>query len=198
MTAVLLLSEVMQEKRRHQRIRFGLPLSVQIGYDGCLDIGTLENLSLSGFMVRTSVPLVVGKKFGCEFSISGHSRIDAVAVTISSLGNLFGARFQEGPINDLLVRDAIEEAIANGSASSVSTHVVQGKRVLSVSGGLNATLENDFVYGLTKAGVEELDLSEVTCVDAAGIELCKKAMRNHGVSLGTQSPCFILAWNSWA
>lgn len=188
----------MQEQRRHQRIRFAIPLTVLIGYNGRLESGTLENLSLSGFMVRTAIPLQIGRNFGCEFSVSEGTRIDAVATTVSRLGDLCGARFQDGPVINLLVRDVMEETIASGSASSVCTRTVQGKKVLCVAGGLNATLENDFSYSLTKVGIDELDLSRVTCVDVAGIELCKKAMRNHGVSLVGQSPCFALAWKSWA
>lgn len=188
----------MEEHRRHQRIRFGKPLPIQIGYNGRLETGALENLSLSGFMVRTAIPLEVGKSFGCEFRIDTSVRIDTVAVTVSRLGDLFGARFQAGPINDLLVKNAMDDAIAGGTASCVSTHVVQGRKIMCVAGGLNKTLENDFDYGLNKAGITELDLSAVTCVDKAGIDLCKTAMRKHGVTIGAQSSCFTLAWKSWA
>lgn len=187
----------MQEQRRHQRIRFGTPLVIQIGYNGQLEKGRLENLSLSGFMVRTNISLEIGKNFGCEFKIMGSVRIDAPATAVSRLGDLYGARFHVGPINERLVKNAMEDAIANGSASSVSTHNVRGKKVMCVSGGLNATLENDFSYALTKAGINELDLSAVTCVDNDGLNLCKDAMRNYGVTIGAQSTCFSLAWNNW-
>lgn len=186
----------MEEQRRHQRIRFANPPPVRIGYGGTIAEGRLENLSLSGFMVRTSVPLEVGKNFGCEFSVLGSSRIDAVAVTVSRLGSLCGARFLAGPINSLLIKDAIEEAIESGQASCVSTHILQGRKIMVVAGGLNATLENDFNYALTKAGIDELDLSAVTRIDEAGLALCKNAMRNHGITIGARSECFMRAWKA--
>jgi len=186
----------MQEQRRHQRIRFSTPLSVEIGYGGRIGHGTLENLSLSGFMLRTNLVLEVGKNFGCEFSISSSARIDAVAVTVSRLGDLFGARFQAGPISNLLIRDAMDEAIASGNASSVSTHIEQGRKIMYVAGGLNAALAHDFDYALNKAGIDELDLSAVTQVDETGIALCKKAMHDHGVNIGARSACFSLAWKN--
>ena len=184
----------MQEQRRHQRIRFNTPVPVAIGFGGRIGSGTLENLSLSGFMVRTNLILEVGKNFGCEFSISNSARIDTAAITVSRLGDLFGARFQAGPINSLLIKDAMDEALASGHASSVSTHVEQGRKIMYVAGGLNAALTNDFDYAVNKAGIDELDLSAVTQVDDIGIALCKKAMHDRGVNIGARSMCFSLAW----
>lgn len=186
----------MHDQRRHQRIRFSKPLIIRIGFNGRLGSGCLENLSVSGFMVRTQVPLEVGKNFGCEFSIFGAARIDTVAVAVSSLGDLFGARFQAGPINSLLVKDALDQALASGHASSVSMHTVEGKKVLCVAGGLTASLENDFSFCLSKSGIHELDLSAVTRTDPAGLALCKNAMRHHGVSIRASSECFASAWQA--
>ncbi|OQA31074.1 MAG: PilZ domain protein [Betaproteobacteria bacterium ADurb.Bin341] len=188
----------MHDQRRHQRIRFGKPLAIRIGFNGQLGSGYLENLSISGFMVRTEIPLEVGKNFGCEFSIFGSARIDTIAITVSCLGDLFGARFQAGPISSLLVKDALDQALASGHASSVSMHTMEGKKVLCVAGGLNASLENDFSFCLTKSGIHELDLSGVTRIDPAGLALCRNAMRHHGVSIRASSECFASAWQNQA
>jgi hypothetical protein len=50
----------MQEQRRHQRIRFGLPPRVTVGYGGVLGEGVIENLSLSGMMFSTDMALDIG------------------------------------------------------------------------------------------------------------------------------------------
>ena len=76
----------MEDQRRHQRIRFGSPPSIKIGYAGSTMRGTVENLSLSGIMVRTPQLLEVGKTFGCEFSVFGSPKIDVAAITISKVG----------------------------------------------------------------------------------------------------------------
>jgi len=186
----------MHEQRRHQRIRFGIQPPIKIGFAGESKTGTLENLSLSGLMVRTVLPLEVGKTFGCEFSVFGSTRIDVAAVTVSRIGDLFGARFQSGPISELLIKDAIDGALASGRASVVNMHQVEGRKVLRVAGGLNATLANDFDYSLNKIGIDELDLSGVTKVDLDGIGLCRLAVQAFGVTIGTLSDCFAEAWNS--
>lgn len=184
----------MLEQRRHQRIRFGTPPSIKIGYAGRTKLGTVENLSLSGIMVRTSQPLEVGKTFGCEFSVFGSPKIDIAAVVISRVGDLFGARFQSGPISDLLIKDAMETALHSGQASIVSMHQQNGRRILRIAGGLNGSLENDFTYSLNKVGVDEIDVSDVSQVDEAGLNLCLNAVARHGANIGAQSPCFSSAW----
>ena len=45
----------MLDQRRHQRIRFGILPTVKIGYGGAIGEGSIENLSLSGLMVRTDM-----------------------------------------------------------------------------------------------------------------------------------------------
>jgi len=186
----------MQEQRRHQRIRFGIQPSIKIGFGGEVKSGTLENLSLSGLMVRTSLPLEVGKTFGCEFSLYGSGKVDVAAVTVSRVGDLFGARFQVGPISEVLIKDAIDIALASGKASVVAMHQHQGRKILRITGGLNGSLANDFEYSLNKVGVDEIDLSAVTKVDLDGLELCRQAISEFGATLGAQSECFGLAWSS--
>lgn len=184
----------MDEQRRHQRIRFAIPPSIKIGYAGSTVRGTVENLSLSGIMVRTAQLLDVGKPFGCEFSVFGSPKIDVAAIVISKVGDLFGARFQSGPISDLLIRDAMDTALSSGQASIVSMHRVDGRRIMRITGGLNATLSNDFAYSLTKVGVDEIDVGAVTHVDQAGLDLCLDAVARRGASIGNQSECFSSAW----
>ena len=46
---------------------------------------------------------------------------------------------------------------------------------MRVVGGLNGCLHNDFMHGLTKVGIDEIDLSAVTDIDSAGLELCRVA-----------------------
>ena len=184
----------MEDQRRHQRIRFGSPPSIKIGYAGSTMRGTVENLSLSGIMVRTPQLLEVGKTFGCEFSVFGSPKIDVAAITISKVGDLFGARFQSGPISDLLIRDAMDTALASGQASVVSMHKQQGRRIMRIIGGLNATLANDFFYSLTKVGVDDIDVGGVTQVDESGLNLCLNAVARHNATIGEQSECFASAW----
>lgn len=186
----------MKDQRRHQRIRFGKPPAIKIGFSGTLGKGVVENLSLSGLMLRTAVPLEVGKNFGCEFSVFGSSKIDVAAVAISRVGDLYGARFRAGPINELLIKDAIANAIASGQASTVSVHAEGDRKVMRISGGLSGSLANDFFYSLTKMGIDELDLSAVTFVDDAGLELCSKAVARYGARIGAKSECFAAAWEA--
>lgn len=187
----------MIEKRRHQRIRFGNPPSVSIGYRGAIGLGTIENLSLSGLMLRTAMALEIGKTIGCEFSVFGSPRIDIPASVVSRIGDqLFGLRFETGPINEILLEDAIVSAIAGGHASILSVHESAAGKLMRIVGGLNATLRNDFMHSLTRVGIKEIDASAVTATDSAGISLCLLAQRQYGVSIGQQSKTFASAWQA--
>ncbi|HMV19634.1 MAG: PilZ domain-containing protein [Betaproteobacteria bacterium] len=185
----------MLDQRRHQRIRFFEPPPIAIGFGGRLATGVLENLSLAGFMVRTDLALAVGRHFGCEFSLFGSPVVDVSAITISRIGDLFGARFEYGPISERVLEDAIEAALAQGKASILTTHEIGGRRVMRISGGLNGGLRNDFMHALTRVGVDEIDTAAVTAVDQAGIALCLTALSRHGVTLGQQSECFARSWS---
>jgi hypothetical protein len=179
----------MREQRRHQRIRFStLPL-VRIGQFGIAGSGELENLSLGGLMLRTELPLKVGEAFGCEFAVFDSPLIDMSAIVVSRIGNLYGARFQAGPISEHLIQDAINHALACGQASILSINDLQGRKVMRIAGGLNGGLKNDFMHGLTRMGVDELDLSAVTDIDSAGLDLCRIAVEQHGVGIVRPSPC---------
>lgn len=186
----------MQEQRRHQRIRFGQPPVVKIGFGGKVDEGTIENLSLSGLMIRTSMRLEIGRLAGCEFSLFGSPMIDVPVTIVSLVGDLYGGRFQTGPINQIVIDDAINAALAKGNASILSVHELGGRKVMRISGGLNGALRNDFMHALTRVGVGEIDLSRVTATDQAGLALCLVATSRHGVEIGEQSECFASAWRS--
>lgn len=191
---LLPISQPMQEKRRHQRIRFGQPPPISIGHGGAIGSGSIENLSLSGLMLRSDMNLEVGHGIGCEFSIFGSPLIDQPAVVVSRIGDLYGVRFEAGPINRVLLDDAIVLALARGHASVLTVHESGGRKVMRVAGGLNGTLRNDFVYSLTRVGIDEIDVSAVTAVDAAGIDLCLLAEGRYGARVGRQSECFAKRW----
>ncbi|MGE5472267.1 MAG: PilZ domain-containing protein [Bacteroidota bacterium] len=182
------------EQRRHQRIRFGNPPPIQIGYGGAIGNGAIVNLSLSGLMVRTDLELEIGHVAGCEFSLFGSPVIDVPISVVSRVGNLFGARFQTGPINQVIIDDAISGALARGQASILSLNELAGRKVMRIAGGLNGDLRADFMHALTRVGVDEIDLSGVTLVDQAGLALCLVAVGRHGAAIGAQSECFAGAW----
>lgn len=184
----------MFEPRRHQRIRFCYPPVIKIGYGGEVVPGFIENLSLSGIMVRTGIIMEVGRHFGCEFSIYGSPSIDVAAVVVSRVGDVFGARFESGPLSQILLDDAIEAALAQGQAAILSTHEIDGRRVMRITGGLTGSLRNDFMHSLKQVGVVEIDASGVTAVDADGLALCLMAEQGHRVLIGRQSPCFAQGW----
>lgn len=184
----------MQEKRRHQRIRFGYPPPIAIGHAGAIGNGSIENLSLSGLMLRTAMDLGIGRTIGCEFSIFGSPTIDMAAMVVSRVGDLFGVRFEAGPINQVLLDDAIALAIGEGHASVLSVHESGGRKTMRIAGGLNGALRNDFMHSLTRVGVNEIDVSEVTAVDQAGLALCLVAQGRYKAVIGQQSECFAKAW----
>ena len=186
----------MQDQRRHQRIRFGVPPSVKIGFGGMTGIGLIENLSLSGLMFRSTMPLEIGRLAGCEFSIFNSLLIDVPITIVSRVGDLYGGRFQTGPINQIVIEDAIDAALAKGAASILSVHELNGRKVMRISGGLNGTLRNDFMHALTRVGVNEIDMSGVTALDQPGLALCLVATSRHGVEIGEQSECFAAAWKT--
>ena len=180
---------VMREQRRHQRVRFNSLPSVRLGQFGCGGTGTLENLSLSGLMLRSALPLKVNEPVGCEFSVFDSPLIDISAVIVSRLGDLFGARFQAGPLSQFLIQAAIDSALASGRASTLTINEVQGRKVMRISGGLNAGLRNDFLHGVIKVGVSEIDLSEVTDIDSEGVDLCRLACADHHIPIVRPSAC---------
>ena len=179
----------MREQRRHQRIRFNSLPSVRLGQFGCAGTGTLENLSLSGLMLRSALPLKVNEPVGCEFTVFDSPLIDISAVIVSCLGDLFGARFQAGPLSQYLIQSAIDSALASGRASTLTINEVQGRKVMRITGGLNAGLRNDFLHGVIKVGVSEIDLSEVTDIDNEGVDLCRRARTEHQIPIVRPSAC---------
>lgn len=184
----------MNDRRRHQRIRFSTPPAIKLGSNGSSGQGRIENISLSGMMARSSLPLEPGQVAGCEFTLGGSPAIDQSVAVVSRLGDLVGLRFQPGLANPLLLADAMADALACGTASVLAQHEINGQRVLRVSGGFNASLREDFLHMLEHSSIAELDLSGVTSVDEAGLALCRLAVEKHGVHLGQQAPCFARAW----
>ncbi len=156
---------------------------VRLGQAGASGTGRLENLSLGGLMVRTDLQLKVGEVFGCEFAIFGSALVDMSAVVVSQVGDRYSARFQAGPLSELLIADVISRALASGDGSILSINEVQGRRVMRVTGGLDGSLRNDFVHGLTKVGIDEIDLSGVTAIDSEGVELCRMARDEYRVKI---------------
>lgn len=184
----------MSDQRRHQRVRFNQPPRIRVGQRGRIGVGELLNLSLGGLMIRTAVALTVGEVVGCEFSVFGSPVVDMPAAVVSKVGDLYGARFEAGPISELLIQDAIKEAIAAGNASILSINNLNGYKVMRIAGGLNQGLRNDFMNGLTRVGVDEIDLSGVTRIDSSGLALCAIALETFEVKTWQRSPCVESVW----
>ena len=183
------------EQRRHQRIRFDDPLPMKVGHRGERAAGALENLSLGGLMFRTPLPLAVGETIGCEFRVFESPLIDLAAVIVSRVGEgLYGARFQAGPMSQHLIEDAINGAIAKGKATILSIHKLPEGKVLRVAGALTASHRNDFMHGVERVGVDEIDLSGVTLIDSVGVSMCALAVARYGVRAERRSPCVEAAW----
>lgn len=179
----------MQEQRRHQRIRFNNPPRAVIGQSGLSGPGELENLSLGGMLLHTGLPLKVGEAFGCEFVVFDSPLIDLSAQVVNKIGDRYGARFVAGPLSQMLIGQAIENALTLGRASVLSINELQGRKVMRVVGGLNDGLRNDFMHGLVKVGVDDLDLSAVSNVDSAGLALCRIAVEQYQARIVSQSSC---------
>jgi hypothetical protein len=150
--------------------------------------GELENLSLGGLMLRTPLPLNIGEACGCEFVICGSPLIDMSALVVSKIGDLYGARFQAGPVSEWLIQEAMNDAPSSGKGSVLSINDRQGRKVMRISGGLNRGLHNDFMHHLTRMGIDDPDLSEITDIDEAGLELCRVAVEDYRVRVIHPSP----------
>ena len=187
---------IMQDRRRHQRVRFGNSPAILIGFGGASSQGSIENISSSGLMLRTDLPLEIGRHAGCEFSLFGSPMIDVPVAIVSRVGDLYGVRFQGGLVSQVTIDDAVVTALARGDASDLGVHEIEGRKVLRISGGLNAGLRNDFMHALTRVGVDEIDVSEVTAVDQSGLALCAVATARYPVKIGAQSECFAKAWRA--
>jgi hypothetical protein len=184
----------MQEKRRHQRIRFDEPLPIRIGHQGERANGEMLNLSVGGLMFRSKLALTVGETIGCEFRVFSSPLIDLVAVVASRVGDgLYGARFQAGPLSERLIEGAIDGAVALGRVSIISIHDLPGGKVLRVAGALTGNHRNDFMHGVERVGVDEIDLSGVTLIDAEGISMCQQALAR-GVRAELRSSCVDAVW----
>lgn len=178
------------EKRRHQRVRFSEPLPMQLARHGERAQGELENLSLGGLMLRCPLPLAVGDTIGCEFRVFDSPLIDIVASVVSRVGDgLYGARFQAGPMSQHLVDAAINDAIGNGAATVLTIHEGEMGKIMRIAGGLTAATRSDFLHGLERVGVIEIDLSAVTYIDADGAALCRQAVERHGADITKRSRC---------
>ena len=186
----------MIEQRKHQRIRFSEPPRVRIGFAGRITEGSLENLSISGLMLRTDLPLTAHGVAGCEFSLCGSPVADVSVSVLNCLGDLYGARFRSGLINPVLIEDAMRGALVCGIASALSVHDLGGRKVMRISGGLNGSLRNDFMHALTRVGIDHIDLSGVSQIDSAGLSLCLVASERHGAIISEHSACSAEAWEN--
>lgn len=183
------------DRRRHQRIQFDVPQPMRVGHRGGRAVGGLENLSLGGLMFRSALQLAVGETIGCEFRVFDSPLIDLSACVTSRVGgDLYGARFHAGPMSQHLIEDGINAAIAQGKASVVSIHNLPGGKVMRVAGGLTAATRNEFLHGVARVGVVEIDLSEVTLIDGDGVSMCALAVSRYGVRADRRSPCVVNAW----
>ena len=171
-----------------------MPPPISIGFGGALAQGTIENVSTAGLMLRCDLPLEIGRQAGCEFFLFGSSLIDVPVTVVSRIGNLYGARFHAGPINQAVIDDALTTVLARGEASVLGVHELEGRKVLRLAGGLNGGLRNDFMHALTRVGVDEIDASAVTAVDPAGMALCLLAVGRYQARIAGQSVCFAQAW----
>jgi ABC-type transporter Mla MlaB component len=186
----------MQEQRRHVRIRFAKPLPAYVGHKGQNLRAELHNVSLGGALLRTDLPLAIGDRFGLEFALQGMG-IDTVPIVISrGLGDLVGVRFDLGPASEIQLEGAIQDSLRNGIASVLSMHTLAGRKVMRIAGALNLSLRNDFFHALDKMGVAEIDLSEVTTVDADGLALCVVAAERRGVVIERLSPAVANLWRA--
>lgn len=189
----------MHEQRHYQRIRFNEPLPMRVGSSGAQADAWLENLSLGGMMFRTELPLKVGDGVGCEFRIFASCLIDLQATVATRVGQgLFGIRFQAGPLSQVLLQDAIDDAVAAGQVSVISIHEQPDGKLLRVAGGLTAAARTEFMHGVANVGVAEIDLSEVTRIDQDGLSMCALAVARYGVRAERRSPCVERAWQTLA
>jgi hypothetical protein len=184
-----------QDRRRHQRIQFDEPQPVRIGHRGQRAVGVLENLSLGGFMCRSILPLAVGDTITCEFRVFDSPLIELLATVASRVGDgLFGVRFQAGPLSQQLIEGSINAAISQGKATILTIHNLPSGKVLRVFGGLTAASRNEFMHGVERVGVTEIDLSAVTMIDKEGISMCSLAVSRFGIRAERRSPCVQAAW----
>lgn len=184
-----------RDRRRHQRIQFDEPQPIRIGHGGQRAVGGLENLSLGGLMCRSTLPLAVGDTVTCEFRVFRSPLIELVGSVTSRVGDgLFGVRFQAGPMSQHLIEDSINTAIEQGKATILTIHNLPGGKVMRVVGGLTASTRNDFLHGVERVGVVEIDLSEVTRIDHEGVSMCALAVSRHGVRAERRSACVQAAW----
>jgi hypothetical protein len=184
-----------QDRRRHQRIQFDKPLPMGVGHHGERAVGGLENLSLGGLMFRCALQLTVGETVGCEFHVFDSPLVDIAATITSRIGkDLYGARFQAGPMSQHLIEDSINAAIEDGKATILTIHDLPGGRVMRIAGGLSASTRNDFMHAVQRVGVVEIDLSEVTMIDGEGVSMCQLAVSSFGVRAERRSACVQAAW----
>ena len=166
----------MTEQRKHQRVRFVRDPVVRVRQGAIASKGELENLSLGGLLLRCPATLTLQASSCVELRLPSCGLVELSVRIVSRIGERYGARFTPGPLSEALLRLAIGQGLANGQAASLAVKAVGGRRVMQVLGCLGVKLRGDFEFAL-HAGVGEIDLSGVTTIDAAGIELCRLAMR---------------------
>ncbi len=180
----------MQEKRRHQRVKCAGMSPFCIGVFGTEGKAELENISSSGLMMRSDLQLAIGRTVGVALALPNFPSLYASLTVVSRLGGLVGARFRAGPLNQVLIDALIVEMLSRGVASAANVHEIGGRKILRVAGGLNESLTEDLIYFFERVGVDELDASEVTMVNVAGLTPCLERLREGKLVLRAGSPCF--------
>ena len=102
--------ELQQRSERRRSVRRALKLGAGEGSDAV----TIRDLSLTGALLETQVPMLVGSAF--EFDLPKAGRIDATVVWSS--GEYYGCQF-DLPISPTVLNNALLEAAGDMSASEV-------------------------------------------------------------------------------
>lgn len=180
----------MLERRRHQRVRCAQSLALRIGHAGAQGVGVLENLSASGLMMRSALPLRVGQDFGLSFAFNWSPLVETGATAVSRVGDLVGVRFNAGPLTVGHLSECIAEALRRGEASTAAVHESNGRKVLKVAGGLSESLLGDLRHFVERVGVDDLDAGEVTYVSPAAMAVFVEPLRQGRLQLLRASLAF--------
>lgn len=115
--------ELPQRSERRRSVRRALKLGAGDGNDGV----TIRDLSLTGALLETSVPMLVGAAF--EFDLPQAGRIDATIVWSS--GEYYGCQF-DLPISPSVLSAALRLAASDPPAGSADADPLGELRELSV------------------------------------------------------------------
>ena len=184
----------MQERRRHQRVRCTHlpPFSI---WAACgLGQGSLENLSISGVMLRTDLALRVGQPVGLAVGgLRGHA-FETVASVVSRVGDLIGLRFRNAPLAMPHIEAIISDLLQRGEASAATLHDLGGQKTLRVCGGFTPAIDAELRHFVERVANGQLDVGEVTAVDPTTLAHCLPALLTGQIKLAAASPVFLKAY----